>query len=62
MAVGAEEAIEGELPQRYLLLDQLRELLRDAGLDIRSLHGGFEGQPYDPAESMLLVVVAGRGS
>ncbi|MCA9681946.1 MAG: class I SAM-dependent methyltransferase [Myxococcales bacterium] len=62
VAVGAEEAVEGELPQRYLLLDQLRELLRDAGLDIRSLHGGFEGQPYDPDESMLLVVVAGRGS
>ncbi|PRQ07689.1 class I SAM-dependent methyltransferase [Enhygromyxa salina] len=57
--VGAEEAIEGTLCQRYLLADQLRSALELAGLEIVELAGGFNGQPYT-GESELMVVSARR--
>ena len=57
--VGAEQAIEGLLRQRYLLADQLRSALAAAGLEIVQLMGGFEGQAYTP-DSEIMVVSARR--
>ncbi|MFO7567064.1 MAG: class I SAM-dependent methyltransferase [Enhygromyxa sp.] len=55
--VGAEQAIEGLLRQRYLLADQLRDALAAAGLELVELHGDFAGLPYDH-ESELMVAIA----
>lgn len=57
--VGAEEAVEGVLRQRYLLAEQLRAALVAAGLELVELVGGFDGQAYT-AESELMVVSARR--
>jgi SAM-dependent methyltransferase len=57
--VGADEAIEGVLRQRYLLAEQLRGALVAAGLEIVDLAGGFEGQPYT-ADAALMVATARR--
>ncbi|KIG13933.1 Methyltransferase [Enhygromyxa salina] len=57
--VGAEEAIEGTLCQRYLLAEQLRAALAAAGLELVELAGGFDRQPYTD-ESELMVVSARR--
>lgn len=57
--VGGEEAIEGLLPQRYVLAEQLCALLEEAGLDLVELAGDFDGGPYDD-ESELMVVTARR--
>ncbi|NVB42899.1 class I SAM-dependent methyltransferase [Pseudenhygromyxa sp. WMMC2535] len=61
--VGGEEAIEGELPQRYLLSEQLGEALSRAGLELESLLGDFEGAAYDEASKLMIVVArrAGEG-
>jgi SAM-dependent methyltransferase len=55
--VGAEEAIEGLLRQRYVLAEQLRGHLSAAGLELVELHGDFEGGPYT-VESELMIVSA----
>ncbi len=57
--VGGEEAIEGLLEQRYVLADQLCELLARVGLDLVELAGDFEGGPYDE-QSEVMVVTARR--
>jgi SAM-dependent methyltransferase len=57
--VGSEEVIEGLLRQRYVLAQQLCDLLERAGLDLVELAGDFEGRPYDE-DSQVLVVTARR--
>jgi SAM-dependent methyltransferase len=55
--VGDEHAVEGLLRQRYVLAEQLREQLRDAGLELVELRGDFDGSAYD-GEAPLMVAVA----
>lgn len=57
--VGSEDAIEGVLRQRYVLVEQLRSLANGAGLEILALDGDFCGSSYDD-ESELMVVRARR--
>lgn len=57
--VGAEDAVEGLLRQRYVLAEQLRAALGDAGLELVELAGDFGGGSYD-ADAGLMVVVARR--
>lgn len=54
-----DAAITSAIPQRYLLREQLPRLLREAGLSLVELHGGFHGEPLESA-SPLLVVKARR--
>jgi SAM-dependent methyltransferase len=48
-----------EIPQRYWLSSQVAPLLERAGLELRSLHGGFRKQRFSK-NSPLLVVTAER--
>lgn len=52
--VGDEEAVEGLLRQRYVLAEQLRAELANAGLELCELHGDFASSEYD-LESELMV-------
>ncbi|HEV8244996.1 MAG TPA: class I SAM-dependent methyltransferase [Polyangiaceae bacterium] len=51
-------AIELELPQHYWGALELRTVLERAGLELRSLHGDFQGARYRPESSELMVVSA----
>jgi len=53
------EAIDGHIPQRYLLGSQLPALLEAAGLRLLLLHGDFRGSAFTE-ESEQLVAVARR--
>jgi SAM-dependent methyltransferase len=57
--VGDETPIEGALPQRYVLAEQLRASLSAAGLELVELHGDFAGAAYGP-DAELMVAVARR--
>lgn len=50
------DPIEGHLPQRYVLAEQLLEALLRHGLEPIALFGGFDASPYDPelAETMIV--------
>jgi SAM-dependent methyltransferase len=44
------------IAQRYLLLAELETLVREAGLQVNQLHGGFAGEPLDDdAEHIVLL-------
>ena len=47
-----------DLPQRYLLQHELRELLAEAGFDDVLVRGGFEGEPYDEDAEHLVVAAS----
>jgi SAM-dependent methyltransferase len=59
--VGSEEAVEGLLQQRYVLADQLRSALADAGLALVELAGDFEGAPYDEDATLMVACAQRRG-
>lgn len=42
----------------YVLPDELRALLDSAGFTVEETCGGFDGEPFDEAESVHFVVVA----
>ena len=52
--VGSTEAIEGVLRQRYVLADQLRAALVEAGFSAIEIHGGFDGRDYDEDAELLV--------
>jgi len=53
------ESFHDELPQRYLLTDELPRLLERADLELLVIHGGFDQHVHDE-ESEQLVVTAQR--
>ncbi len=57
--VGAEEAVEGLLRQRYLTSEQLLGLLAEAGFGEVERCAGFAGEPWHD-EADLMVVIARR--
>ena len=52
------DPIEGHLPQRYVLAEQLLEALLRHGLEPIALFGGFDASPYDPELSDTMIVGA----
>ena len=56
--------VEIAIEQRYATSLELEELLAAAGLRLRSLAGGFGGQPFGPRSELLVAVAvaAGRAS
>lgn len=50
--------VEGAIPQRYLLRDQLERLFGQAGLRVETLASGFEGEPYDEDADVWSLVAA----
>ena len=59
--VGDEEPVpvEGKLPQRYVLAEQLRASLAAAGLELVELLADFDGAEYGP-DAELMIAVARR--
>lgn len=43
---------------RRVSVERMAELLRDAGFVVESLHGGFHGEPFDPAATPEQVWIA----
>ncbi len=52
------ETLSFELPQRYLLCDELLGLLAEAGFGDVLVRGGFEGEPYDEDADHLVVAAS----
>lgn len=52
--------IEGHLPQRYMLAEQVLEAVLAAQLEPIALFGAFDASPYDPDDAELLIVGAKR--
>lgn len=53
---GEEQSFD--LPQRYLLQDELLGMLKGAGFGDVLLRGGFEGEPYDEDADHLVVAAS----
>ncbi len=47
------------IAHRYLRRREVEPLVRGAGLTLVSIHGDFDGAPYDPAQGSLVVVARG---
>jgi SAM-dependent methyltransferase len=54
--------LEVAIPQRYWLASQVPALLADAGLDLVSMHGDFDGGRYRSRSSELMVITAAARS
>lgn len=54
------DPVEGVIPQRYLLSEEVAPLLEEAGLQLIALQGGFDQSAFDPETSELLIVIACR--
>ena len=52
--VGSTEAVEGVLRQRYVLADQLKAALGEAGFSAVELLGGFDGREYGPDADLMV--------
>jgi SAM-dependent methyltransferase len=57
-AESASRTVEYSIPQRYLLIGQLRALLAKAGLEARSVHIGFPGVEAEDPQIVLSAVCA----
>ena len=55
LADGLGEAVEGLLPQRYLLSSQIPSLCARAGLVVERLASDFSDAPHDPDGPLLVV-------
>lgn len=53
--VGEYEAVEGRLPQRYFLHDEITKRLRATGFDEIRICGGFGDEPYGPDAELMVV-------
>ena len=51
---GGEPAMD-ELPQRYLLSEEIPRLMEDAGLELVVIHGGFDQHVHDEDSEQLIV-------
>ena len=47
--------VEATIPQRYLLSAQVPDLVREAGLTLVMVHGGFDQHVFDPDSPQLIV-------
>ena len=54
----ADETRVSESTLRFLPLDKLVTFLEEAGFDIRSVHGDWDGSAFDPAASQEIIVLA----
>lgn len=52
--VGAHEAVEGRLPQRYFTSEEIRARVGAAGFEDLTLAGGFDFAPLDAASEVLV--------
>ena len=52
----------GRIAHHYLLSNQLRSLLRRAGLGVERAFGGFHGEPFDPEGDHLLWICRPAGN
>lgn len=55
IAADGRPPVEACIAQRYLLSEELPDLLADAGLMLRSLHGGFNDEPFSDHNAHLVV-------
>ena len=49
-----------EIPQRYLLREELHSMMESAGLELQVVHGGFDQHVWDE-DSTLMIVTARKG-
>ncbi|MEM9070806.1 MAG: class I SAM-dependent methyltransferase [Myxococcota bacterium] len=52
--------VTSAIPQRYLLREQLPQLLARAGLEVAAIHGGFHGEPADEDAPLTVVFATPR--
>jgi SAM-dependent methyltransferase len=48
----------GHIPQRYVLMDELGALVREAGLEVLVVHGDFDQHVWDEESERLVVTAA----